>query len=150
MRGHLDGYANWEENPEPGYFTVAAVVYLGPVEPRGGGFTVWPGSHRTAATFFEDHALETAGGAPNNASIPAREDGEWDFSRVLPEQYDPHECTGDAGTLVLWHNKLTHTAGANRSPNLRMAAIKRYSRPDGDEILRDAADEPFEYWPAME
>lgn len=151
LHGHLDGYADFENDPTPSLFTVGTVVYLAPVEPRGGGFTVWPGSHRTATRFFQDYSLETAGASPDNASVASyhREADEFDFDRTLSQQYDPYEVTGDAGTLVLWHNKLTHTAGTNQSPNLRMAAINRFSRDDQDAVMRDAASRPWKYWPAM-
>ncbi|MFB6135608.1 MAG: phytanoyl-CoA dioxygenase family protein [Halobacteriaceae archaeon] len=134
--GHVDGYGpGFNSDGEVRSFTVASAVYLEDVLPRGGGFTVWPGSHWRAAEYFSTHALETLGHA-HGSHVPADLD-------------DHFEISGDAGTLVLWHNKLTHTGGVNRSPNVRMSAITRFSREDIDEIRRDAADKPFKYWDGL-
>lgn len=151
VEGHLDGYAAFDENPEVTTFQLGAAVYLDDVGPRDGGFTVWPGSHRVAANYFEDHALESLGGKPDNSQLPAMGDepGEWDYERRLHEQSDPYEISGDAGTVVLWHGLLTHAAGINTGEGVRMAAISRFSREDQDEVRRDAARSLFEYWPAM-
>jgi hypothetical protein len=151
LAGHLDGYPNFDENPEPHLHAVGATVYLGRVEPRGGGFTVWPGSHRIAARYFESHALETPGGKPDNARLPAPDEGGdgWDYDTHLDRRYAPHEVTGGTGTVVLWHGLLTHTAGQNRSPNARIAAISRFLPPESDGIDREAARNPFRHWPAM-
>jgi hypothetical protein len=152
VTGHLDGYANFDENPNVHAFSVGATVYLDDVPPRTGGFTVWPGTHRVAAKYFEDHALETIGGKPNNAELPAMGDepGEWDYSRRYHDQADPYEVSGDAGTVVLWHSRLLHCAGINTGERIRMAAIKRFQREGEDDTVRDAAPNLFKYWPAME
>ncbi|MFB6138804.1 MAG: phytanoyl-CoA dioxygenase family protein [Halosimplex sp.] len=149
--GHLDGYAAFDENPEVTTFQLGAAVYLDDVGPRGGGFTVWPGSHRVAAEYFADHALESLGGKPDNSQLPAMGDepGEWDYDRRLHEQCDPYEISGEAGSVVLWHGLLTHNAGINTGERIRMAAITRFSRGDQEEVRRDAASNLFEYWPAM-
>jgi len=151
VTGHLDGYANFDENPEVSTFTLGVAVYVNDVRPRAGGFTVWPGSHRVAATYFEDHALETVGGKPDNSQLPAVGEaaGEWAYDDRLWNQYDPYEVTGDAGTVVFWHSKLTHNAGINVGEDVRMAAITRFAREDQSEIMRDDAKQLFEYWPAM-
>ncbi|WP_123533714.1 phytanoyl-CoA dioxygenase family protein [Halosimplex salinum] len=151
VAGHLDGYAAFDENPEVTTFQLGAAVYLEDVGPRGGGFTVWPGSHRVAAAYFEDHALESVGGTPNNSQLPAmgEEAGEWDYDRRFYEQTDPYEVAGSAGTVVLWHGLLTHAAGINTGERARMAAISRFSREDVEDIRRDAASDLFGYWPAM-
>ena len=151
VTGHLDGYANFDENPEVFTFTLGAAVYVNDVRPCSGGFTVWPGSHRVAAAYFEDHALETVGGKPNNSQVPAVGEaaGEWDYDDLLWNQYDPYEISGPAGTVVLWHSKLTHNAGINVGEDVRMAAITRFAREDQQEIRRDDAETLFEYWPAM-
>ncbi|MEF8851774.1 MAG: hypothetical protein V5A28_05055, partial [Haloarculaceae archaeon] len=39
VTGHLDGYAEFDENPEVYTFTVGAAVYVNDVRPRSGGFT---------------------------------------------------------------------------------------------------------------
>jgi ectoine hydroxylase-related dioxygenase (phytanoyl-CoA dioxygenase family) len=152
VTGHLDGYADFDENPEVYTFTVGAAVYVNDVRPRSGGFTVWPGSHRVAARYFEDHALETVGGKPDNSQVPAVGDeaGEWDYDDLLWNQYDPDEISGEAGTVVFWHSKLTHNAGINVGEDVRMAAITRFAREDQREVERDDAKRLFAYWPAMD
>lgn len=150
--GHLDGFKNFDSAPEVGGGTIAACVYLDDVTPRGGGFTVWPGSHRVAGEYFSEHALETVGGKPHNSQVPGQgeEPGEWDYDDLLWNQSDPYEIAGDAGTVVLWHFRLTHTAGIHVGEDIRMSAIKRFNRTEADGNFRDAAANPFEYWPAME
>lgn len=151
VTGHLDGYADFDENPDVSTFTLGAAVYVDDVKPRSGGFTVWPGSHRVAAEYFADHALETVGGKPDNSQLPAVGEaaGEWDYDDLLWNQYDPYEIAGEAGTTVFWHSKLTHNAGINVGEDVRMAAITRLGREDQSEIERDDARRLFEYWPAM-
>ncbi|QLH78198.1 phytanoyl-CoA dioxygenase family protein [Halosimplex rubrum] len=149
--GHLDGYAAFDENPEVTTFQLGAAVYFDDVPPRGGGFTVWPGSHRVAAEYFGDHALESVGGKPTNSELPATGEApdEWDYDRRLHDQRDPYEVAGSAGTVVLWHGLLTHAAGINTGERVRMAGIERFAREDIDDVRRDAASNLFEYWPAM-
>ena len=45
-----------------GSFTLGATVYLDTVEKQGGGFTVWPGSHRIWAEYFRHHDLDSLPG----------------------------------------------------------------------------------------
>jgi hypothetical protein len=151
--GHLDGYGDsFMRSGEYVGFTVAAVVYFDDVAPNGGGFTVWPGSHWVAAKYFENNALNTLG----TGQLPAIDDSAegdsdnprhgWDRSRQLQNQLESRSLAGEAGTVILWHNKILHTAGANQSDAVRMAGITRMTRDDHEEILEDAADKPFAYW----
>ena len=146
--GHLDGYGpNYKETGEHGGFTVGAVAYFDDVVERGGGFTVWPGSHWVAADYYAEHSFESPG---YHGQLPAiDDDGGWDYSRRFDQQARSRELAGDAGSVVLWHNKMVHTAGVNQSPNVRMAGIQRFSREDYEEIKEDAADKPFEYWDGL-
>lgn len=145
--GHIDGYGpHFDAHHEVGYYTVMAAIYLDRVEPRGGGFTVWPGSHWYAGDYYSDHHLESL---VNNATLPAYEDGEWDRCGSLAHQTDPLEIHGDAGTVVFWHQNLLHCGGANNSPYVRLSAIQRFVRPDSDEIKRDAYANPWKYWEGM-
>jgi ectoine hydroxylase-related dioxygenase (phytanoyl-CoA dioxygenase family) len=147
--GHLDAYGpGFRDEGEYGGFTVGATVYFDDVVERGGGFTVWPGSHWVAADYYADHSVESPG---YHGHLPAiDDDGGWDYTRRLDEQARSHEIAAPGGSVILWHNKLTHAAGVNQSPNVRIAGIQRFSRHDHDEIKRDAADKPFKYWPALE
>ena len=132
--GHLDGYhtpTNGVPKGTVGIFTVAATVYLGKVEPQGGGFTVWPGSHKIWAKYFKYHDLDSlrGGGAP------------FDLGKSL-------EITGDAGDVCFWHYWMSHTAGPNVGRNIRIALISRLRRKDLDEIRDKLPDEEdlWKYW----
>lgn len=92
-------------------FQVGVVLYLSDVLPQGGGFTVWPGSHYVMAkhqgTLGGDDRLET-------------------FDATLAEveaSMRPVEVSGPVGTLVLWHQRLVHTAGINTRPAVRHATL---------------------------
>lgn len=101
-------------------FTIACAVYFDEVEPRGGGFTVWPGSHRIMEEYFQDHTRQDYQETPN-----------------LLENLDPGpgmEITGGPGTLVLWHHNIMHAAAPNHSERIRMAGFQRIARKDIAEI----------------
>ena len=147
-RGHIDGYGPaFDSTYEVGHYTVMTTVNLDRVEPRGGGFTVWPGSHWWAAEYYDEYHLESL---VNNASLPAYRDGGWQRGEYLAEQIDPLEIHGDPGTTVFWHQNLLHAGGINNSRWTRLAAIQRFSRPDAHEIKRDAFANPWKYWEGID
>jgi len=150
--GHVDGYGPaFRNNKEVGSYAVVASVYFDDVEPRGGGFTVWPGTHWTVAEYYREHQLESIVGPPHSAEPPGVDgEGGWDYSTRLSAQHDPLEIWGEAGTVVLWHENLLHAGGVNRSGNVRMAGVKRFRREDRDEIRRDARRNPWKYWEGMQ
>jgi hypothetical protein len=146
--GHLDGYGPvFRKTGKYNGFTVGSMVYLDDVDSGGGGFTVWPGTHWIAAEYFSEHSLASAG---MGGFLPALADHGWDYESRLTEDLQPVELTGDAGTLILWHNKLMHVAGVNQSERLRMAALMGYTRFDHDEIYEDAADKLWKYWDGLD
>ena len=147
-RGHIDGYGpHFDNHYEVGYYTVMTATYLDRVEPRGGGFIVWPGSHWYAGEYYSEYHLESL---VNNATLPAYEDGEWDRCGYLSDQLDPLEIHGDAGTTIFWHQNLLHCGGINRSPYVRLSTIQRFVRPDREEIKRDAYANIWKYWEGMQ
>lgn len=147
--GHLDGYGpRFKQEGEYGGFTVGAVIYFDDVVDRGGGFTVWPGSHWIAANYFEDHHYHAPG---YHGRLPAiQEDGGWDYANHFDVQARSREIAAPAGSIILWHNKLMHSSGVNQSENIRMAGIQRFTREDHAEIREDAADKPFKYWSGVD
>ena len=147
--GHLDGFGpGFKRTGQYTGFAIAGNVYFDDVPERGGGFTVWPGSHWVAADYFSEYALNTPG---QGGQLPAiDDDGGWNRSSSISDQLRSKELNAPAGTVTLWHNKLTHTAGVNQSDRIRMAGITRMSRQDHDEILEDAADKPFKYWEGVD
>ena len=130
--GHLDGYhtpTNGVPKGVVGAFTLGATVYLDTVEKRGGGFTVWPGSHRIWAEYFRHHDLDSlpGGGAPFDLG-------------------PSYEFTGGAGDVCFWHHQMSHTAGPNCGRNVRIACISRYRRKDLDQIKFETPDDMWKYW----
>jgi hypothetical protein len=92
-------------------FQVGVVLYLSDVLPQGGGFTVWPGSHYSMAkhqgTFGGDDRLGTFEAALAEVQASTR----------------PVEVSGPTGTLILWHQRLVHTAGINMRRTVRHATL---------------------------
>lgn len=134
--GHLDGYytpTNGVPKGTVGAFTIGATVYLGKVEPRGGGFSVWPGTHKIWEEYFRYHDFDSLPGgvAPFN----------------IGEGID---ITGDAGDVCFWHNKLTHSSSANVSRNIRIALIGRMRRKDLDDIRWETPDDMWKFWEGID
>lgn len=117
-------------------FTIGIAVYFDRVEPRGGGFTVWPGSHRRTERYFADHSY--------GDYVDADED-------VLAglEPGPGLEVTGGPGTLVLWHHNLIHGAGPNHGERVRMAGFQRIARRDIGEIGQSALGDIWRQYPAI-
>ncbi|MFB6135535.1 MAG: phytanoyl-CoA dioxygenase family protein [Halobacteriaceae archaeon] len=125
---HVDWYQG-EDDYRP--FAVAATAYLDDVVPRGGGLTVWPGTHRRVAEFVAERGLEAYAND--------------DVSAVLGDADTPFEVTGEAGTVVLWHPNLVHTGGTNLARVPRVASFTRFQYQDEGE-MRDAVARPFARW----
>lgn len=113
---HIDGDVGDYNFSDTDYlpFTIGLTLYFNRVEPRGGGFTVWPGSHKKIKGYFTDKSYSDY--LDNPQDITSLEIG------------CPLEITGPPGTLVLWHPALAHTAGPNIGPKIRMAGIQRLSK----------------------
>lgn len=130
--GHLDGYhtpTNGVPKGVVGSFTLGATLYLEKVEKQGGGFTIWPGSHRVWAEYFRYHDLDSLPGG------------------IAPFDLGPsHEFTGEAGDVCFWHHQMSHTAGPNCGRRVRIALIGRYRRKDLDEIKFETPDDMWKYW----
>ena len=130
--GHLDGYhtpTNGVPKGVVGAFTLGATVYLERVEKQGGGFTVWPGSHRIWAEYFRHHDLDSLPGG------------------TAPFDLGPsHEFTGDPGDVCFWHHQMSHSAGPNCGRNVRIALIARYRRKDLDAIKFETPEDMWKYW----
>jgi hypothetical protein len=100
-------------------FSIGLTVYLESVPPQGGGFTVWPGSHRTMTEFFESTSFGEYLEQPDQLA---------DFNLG-----HPFEIAGEQGTVVLWHPALAHAGSKNHSQQVRMVALQRLIRDDVDE-----------------
>jgi len=112
-------------------FNLGIVAYIDNVPPNGGGFTVWPGSHRV---FYPTFATEYTF-TPTDAAQTA----------VAAVQQQPYvDCYGEAGDVVFWHHRLGHSAGHNRSRQIRQAVLydfKKYTLAE-----RQAAATPSDMW----
>ncbi|WP_276256643.1 phytanoyl-CoA dioxygenase family protein [Halomontanus rarus] len=102
-------------------FTIAVAVYFDDIEPRGGGFTVWPGSHRVTEEYFRTHTYAEYA-ADGGAVLEGLDLG------------PAMEIIGEAGTLVLWHHNLVHGPAPNHGERIRMAGFQRIARRDIAEI----------------
>jgi hypothetical protein len=142
---HVDGYApddRFGEDINYMPMTVGTAVYFDTVQPGGGGFTVWPGSHLVLSEYFEDHTYE-----------------EYVSEQDVLSELDlgaPFEISGQAGDLVLWHHNLVHAAGPNVSDRIRMASIGRFLIDDpieemGEEFMAegDGLGDPWAQYPAL-
>ncbi len=98
-------------------FHFGLVAYIDDVVPNGGGFTVWPGSHRQFyPAFSTQHTF-----SPTDAA-----------QAIVQEVHEqPYiDCHGKAGDVVFWHHRLGHSAGHNRSANIRQAVLYDFKHKD--------------------
>jgi hypothetical protein len=136
-RWHVDGgtglYATEDDDVEYLPFTVACAVYFDEVEPRGGGFTVWPRSHRLTEEYFASHSYG-------------------DLDGDVLHDLDPgpaFEITGGPGTLVLWHHNVIHGAAPNHSERIRMAGFQRIAHRDIARIGQAGLSDVWKMYPAI-
>jgi hypothetical protein len=144
INSHIDGVNVGSSMP-----TFGAAIYLDRIQPRGGGFTVWPGSHHLVGKYYREEAGDIYAG---DGGIPALSpDGTWAEDRQLSEQFDPIEVHGDPGTVVLWHGHMEHTGGINLSPgSVRMGLFDRFDlREDVYDDIMDYARHPIDYWEGL-
>lgn len=125
---HVDVVGPDGEDIRP--FAIAATTYLADVYPRGGGLTVWPGTHWRV----DDHLGEHGFGAGANG-----------IAEAVVGDVDPFEVTGPRGTVVLWHPLVVHTGGQHLGRNPRVATFTRFGREDEIEYTRRHGD-PFDGW----
>ena len=134
---HLDGY-NKSERATVG-FTIGVTVYLSDVAPRGGGFTLWPGSHKTVAEFFKSHSLLGLNMHHPGGIV------ERDMGRIF-DLNEPVELVGRAGTACIWHGYMVHSGTSNCSDQIRMALVSRMSTKNWDLLQFETPDDMWEYW----
>lgn len=108
-------------------FHLGIVGYIDDVEPHGGGFIVWPGSHRA---FYHDFIYRYA-----NERTDA-----YEIHRKAIETEPYVVCHGQAGDIVFWHHRLGHSVGHNRSDRLRLAVLYDYCKKDIDTSLLTGSD----------
>lgn len=110
-------------------FHLGVVGYIDDVAPGGGGFTVWPGSHRK---FYYDFTTRYTFNATANYATDR------DYYNSQP----PTECPGQAGGIIFWHHRIGHSAGYNRTNRIRQAVLYDFKKNDlvATQDLPPAAD----------
>lgn len=102
-------------------FHLGVVAYIDRVEPNGGGFSVWPETHRIFYPLFETQHTFTP--KPDAQAL------------IKEVDQQPHvDCFGDAGDVVFWHHRLGHSAGHNRSRNIRQAVLYDFKHKDLERL----------------
>jgi len=133
-------------------FNLGIVGLLGDVPPDGGGFKVWPGSHRrlypTFAMMYDQPRIPYYDHLPTHKGILHTREYEAEIARVL-EDTPVVDCWGAAGDVVFWHHRLAHMAGHNYSTVIRQAVLYDFcktdldqarTRPPGEDMWRDWSD----------
>lgn len=134
-------------------YVLGAATYLDRVQPRDGGFTVWPGSHWIAAQHCELESPDSDAPRGTRARAPSvriRADSEFESVADLYDRICPFEIAGDPGTVTLWHGGLIHSGGRQLAPgSLRMAAFSRFHLREG-HWEPDAVTDPFANWGGLD
>ncbi|MFT7688466.1 MAG: hypothetical protein ACI9FB_003830 [Candidatus Azotimanducaceae bacterium] len=120
-------------------FHLGAVCLLEDNPPGGGGFKVWPTSHKRFYPLFPMQY--------DQARIPFYEHMPTFKGINHPPEYlsevnqvesdtSPVDCHGEAGDLVFWHHRMGHMAGINTSepPCIRQALLYDFSKSDLDTM----------------
>ena len=114
LSGHTDGTVG----------QLNCMIYAADCPPNGGGFTLWPGSHRSCYYHMEtEYNWEPKAG----------------YKEMLSEiqaTVTPIEIAGEAGDCCFWHPRSLHSAGANTSSQLRVVVPCDFQQ-----------DKPTELWP---
>jgi hypothetical protein len=110
---------------DAGFFHLGIVGLIDQVPARGGAFTVWPKSHRTFYyAFTSQYRHERVEGYDKHV----------EYFDTQP----PVDCHGGPGDIVFWHHRLAHTAGHNRSRQIRQAVLYDFRKKD----IEQTVDEP--------
>ena len=117
-------------------FNLSLVGLIDEVLPDGGGFKVWPGSHkRLYPTFqmqYDQPRIAYYEHLPSYKGIIQSEAYEKQIRKVM-EDTKPVDCFGSEGDVIFWHHRLAHMAGHNYSNKIRLAVLGDYIRTDLDE-----------------
>lgn len=136
--GHVDAYPPSFWYP----FMIAATAYAFDVEPMGGAFTYWPGSHHSTHRRF--------------LANPEMIDGKWarepgfdwggpnEFTDLAP--HPPREFVARAGDVILWHAFLVHTASMNIRSSPRVGFFSRFCHREQEAIKYDVPTNLWKYW----
>ncbi len=115
-------------------FHLGVVAYADDVDPGGGGFRVWAGSHRTFyADFDSAYCME-----------PKQQ---YEVDRKRLSQGHSIDCYGQSGDVVLWHHRLGHMAAHNHTRRIRQAVLYDFRKKDlVDKQNEPPADDMWKDW----
>ncbi len=118
-------------------FHLGVVGYIDDVAPNGGGFSVWPRSHRV---FYYTHQTRHL-----------RDQSEQYLkNRAYFNHRSPIDCHGRAGDVVFWHHRLAHSAGSNRSKGIRKAVLGNKVKKDIERTMNEPpCEDMWEDWPGI-
>jgi ectoine hydroxylase-related dioxygenase (phytanoyl-CoA dioxygenase family) len=115
-------------------FIAIAGFFLNDIDQdNAGNFTVWPGTHRQFAKYFEKHGADPE----LKLGIPPVE---------LPE---PVQIKAKAGDMIFAHYQLAHTAATNFSHAIRYAVYIRMHHADRPKDSLDVLTDIWKYWYGM-
>jgi Phytanoyl-CoA dioxygenase (PhyH) len=130
---HPRAWAHLDRHP----FHLGAVGYLDEIVPGGGGFTVWPGSHHLLYPEFRASlAYQPGPGLEARLASVNREEG--------------LEIHAPAGTVILWHHRLAHAPGRNRTHLVRPAVLCDLKRRDYEETQAQPPLSPWDRWEGID
>ena len=121
-------------------FHLGMVALLEDVEPEGGAFKVWPGSHRRLyPTFYRQYDTPRVlayDHLPGDEGLLHSPEYHAEIERIRDDT-PPVDCWGERGDVVLWHHRLAHATGANNRDRMRIALLADYIRTDLDVTRKD-------------
>jgi len=98
---------------------VNSVFYLADVNPYGGPFMYWPGSHLDSWEYFKE--------SPKDYMSQGDLSQDQIFERITHRaSREVQSFSGKAGDLMLWHSLILHSASVNKSNSARLAVIGRW------------------------
>lgn len=107
-------------------FNLGLVGLIDDVSPNGGGFKIWPGSHRrlypTFAMQYDQPRIPYYNHLPSYKGIFHTPAYLKELSEILNDT-TPVDCYGKTGDVILWHHRLAHMAGHNYSKQIRKAVL---------------------------
>lgn len=107
-------------------FHLGVVGYIDHVPAGGGGFTVWPRSHRRFYYDFHSQYKKEPIEGKHEESVA-----------YINQQFPYVECHGDAGDIVFWHHRMGHAAGHNRSKQIRQAVLYDFRKKDLEQTMEE-------------
>ena len=131
-------------------FNLSLVGLIDDVPPDGGGFKVWPGSHkRLYPTFqlqYDQRRIPYYSHLPSSKGIIHSDDYKKEIKKVM-EDIAPVDCWGSQGDVVIWHHRLAHMAGHNHSKKIRLAVLYDFIKKDLDLCrAKPPRDNMWEDW----